>query len=503
MASKTILTVIRRAQHGDTDSQYRLGCVYLDGGEGLARNERTAYMWLSRAADQGCEPAWRVIGERISPHVAPGDPQLTRWYSLAAAAGSLIAKRKLAQTMLAGDAASNGDRQRERARLLLEDAAGAGDAEACGALGRLLLASPSARADVTTACRLLERAWQRGYREAARELADHYWNERHAALARMWYERCPDEDDPELCYRLGVLNVFIGLPSNKLLERAAEAGHLAACEELGFRLATGSREHRRDLKKATRWLEPAASQGSPRAAYLLATICRHPGSGAHDSRRARRWLFRAARNGHGEACLHAGKALVRQIDSGRGLPVDELGSDKPELTAAKYLLTAARQGFGEANDLLTRLIRAIPSEFQRCTDHWGTFIGAVQRKDVEIGARLKLGFALGLSARELLAIDPTDCDHGDYFIVSIPGRRALRRRIVLVTSQNQRRLIDEAKAMLEQLANGRDDEPEAEDFRSRYLKLRHLSRQVGHPLIDAALFPRSRHPNVHRATNSH
>lgn len=502
MASKFVLPIIRRAQRGDAQSQYRLGCIYLDGGEGLAANARTAYMWLSRAAAQEMEEAWCTIGERISPRDSDGDGQLARWYGLAAKSGSLRAKRMLARLLVDPAFGPSGPSGRSTAKALLEQAAASDDAKACRDLGRLLIESPENRAEGDHARQLLARAYEHGLHEVARDLADLHWSRRELAQARTWYERCPQPWDAELYYRLGTLNTWLGQAGNNLLEHAARTGHLAACEQLGLRLATGSAEHRRDLKKAARWLEPAAAQGSPRAAYLLATIYRHRASGAYDDRRARRWLFRAARFGHGEACLRAGKAILRSIDSG-GAPPDEIDRTTPDAAAAEFLITAARHGLDAARRELARLIRPIAPGFLAHGDAWSILIGLAKRKDPEIGARVKLGYALGLSARELLAIAPEHCDLGDCFVVSIAGRRPLRRRIVLVENDHQRRLIDEAKALLQRLPERPCEDAAADDFRSRYLKLRLLCRQFGHAQIDAALFPRGRQSELRHDTMPH
>lgn len=489
MASKFVLPIIRRAQRGDALSQYRLGCIYLDGGEGLAANEDTAYMWLSRAAMQGWQDAWLKIGERVSPHVADGDRQLARWYGLAAESGSLRAQRMLAQLLV--DPASNrsGACGYAAARALLEQAAASGDAEACRDLGRLLLATPGSHTDEERALNLLVNAYERGRHEVARDLADLLWNRRALVEAQEWYERCPQPFDAERDYRLGMLNALLGKAGNRLLERAARAGHLKACEQLGLRLATGSVEHRRDLKKAASWLEPAALQGSARAAYLLATIHHHRPSGAFDKRCGTRWLFQAARLGHGRACLQAGKAILKGLETGR-LPTEAATEGMPDVAAAEFLVNAERDGQIPAANLLVRLLRPIGSDFRNDPTAWSDFAAVVGLKDLEMAARVRLAHALGLTARELLAVDPRDCDLGSYFVVSVPGKRSLRRRLVAIRSPEQRRTIDETKEVLTQLAGLKSDNNFLSDFRSNYLKLRLLARQYDHSSIRRALFPR-------------
>ncbi len=491
MASKAILAVMRLAQRGDPESQFKLGCVYLDGGEGLPAHERTAYRWLRSAARQGHEAAVRTIGDRISVDAADRDPMLRDWFKQSATAGSVPAKRKLAQWMLEEARAIAPAPIPADVRALLTEAADAGDAEAARDLGRLLLGAPTGQSDEAVGIRMLEQSFRHGHREVARLLADHYWKEREPQLARHWYRCCAESYDAEVCYRLGLLGALFGQPDDAMLETAAEAGHLNACELLGLRLATGSAGHRRNLKKAARWLEIPANRGSREAAFVLATLHRHSALGVRDGRRARQWLFRAARLGHGEACLKAGKLLIRAIEYGHGLKFDDIDPQTLDLAAATFLSSAAQQGFDEAREHLRRIVREVPPSMTNDTQAWSAFIAAVERKDAELGARLKLGRALGLTARELLAVDPARCDFRSAFVVDVEGRRTLRRRIVLIETDAQRQDLDEAETLLDQIAMRRKDTYLLPDFRSRYLKLRHLVRLRGTPMIEAALFPRS------------
>lgn len=57
------------AEHGDADSQFDLGAMYLKG-QGVPQDDVTAYAWSSLAAEQGEEVAARnrdVIAERFTP----------------------------------------------------------------------------------------------------------------------------------------------------------------------------------------------------------------------------------------------------------------------------------------------------------------------------------------------------------------------------------------------------------------------------------------------------
>ena len=64
--------LIRQARAGDATSQFELGKLYLDGGQGLGANQHCALLWLDRSAEQGHSAAWRLIGQRVSPR--PGRP---------------------------------------------------------------------------------------------------------------------------------------------------------------------------------------------------------------------------------------------------------------------------------------------------------------------------------------------------------------------------------------------------------------------------------------------
>lgn len=491
MASMTALSIIRRAREGRAESQYQLGQLYLEGGEGLGAHEQSAYLWLARAAAAGYAPAWRLIGERLSPAAAAGDERLIEWYERAATDGGAVAQLRLARLLLARGAGTMADAARVTA--LLRSAVGGGCGEACLELGQLMLAHAADETNHDEACSLLEQAWNQGEHVAGRMLAEHYWKRRDAERARLWYERCVTEDDAEACYRLGLLDTLLGGPGIRFLEQAAEAGHPEACEELGVRYAVGTGGTRRNLKKAVRWLEGSANGGSARACFLLAMIHRHPRTVVHDRNQARAWLFRAAHAGHVEACLRAGILLVRDLEAGRRIRSGDLGGQEPELLAVRYLRAAEREGLRRAVPYLARLAtRARPSQAAADGD-WEHFLATVRQKDPAIAARLDLGRTLGLTTTEMLTLDLATCDQGDYLILDLPTRRdGRRRRIVLIDTAEQRRRIDEARRIL--AGEGGPLRPAGRpenQAQARQRRLRRISRQAPFAGIDAALFPRA------------
>ncbi len=280
MARKTVLPLIRKARAGDAASQLKLGRLYLKGGHGLAANIHSALLWLGKAADQGHAEAWQLIGTHISPEHAGSTPDLIRWYEMAANDGSAPAQTKLAKFLLSRTSSGTS----ATALGLLRSAAAKGDAVALTELGVQYLAEQAKNGDSDAAGEavdLLERAYAAGEIIAARHLADHFWQSGNPDLARLWYSRCVDLQDVELCYRFGLLSALLGVPGKDYLYRAAEAGHPLACEELGLRYALGCRNEpggglgSRSFKKAVRWLERAASLGSAKACFFLALLYDH------------------------------------------------------------------------------------------------------------------------------------------------------------------------------------------------------------------------------------
>ena len=66
MATREELAVIKAARAGESRAQLALGRRYLDGGSGLPRIKGTSFYWLRRAAQQGVDDAWMIIGRNIT-----------------------------------------------------------------------------------------------------------------------------------------------------------------------------------------------------------------------------------------------------------------------------------------------------------------------------------------------------------------------------------------------------------------------------------------------------
>jgi len=485
MASRTVLPIIRQARAGDPTSQLRLGSLYLDGGEGLGANMNSALLWLDKAAEQGYAEAWRLIGKRIAPQFSDNAQKLIRWYQMAANEGCARAETKLAQMLLSESCPGDQTTRTERAIGLLGSAADKGDATAQLELGVLVLQDrPYDATHVAAAVNWLERAYAAGEAGAARRLADHYWVTGATQLSRLWYSRCVDLRDAELCYRFGLLSTLYGDAGERYLERAAKAGHRLACEELGLRYAVGWRDesggklNNRNFKKAVRWLERAALLGSAKACFFLSLLYNHENCSFRNHSRARECMLEAAKRGHSEAQYRIAMRLLRDLGSER------LGSSRqgrvedPDVTAVRFLIDAERQGHPQAAHALNAAAcRITPPTGAEAA--WRTnAVAAMVPISLPVAMRMELAGVMGMRLCEMMFVDPVDAHRGDCFVIDLhPVGIRSRRRIVLIEHQAQREVADRARSLF--AAAG----PLAEDFQgdydSRYFRFERLCARGG------------------------
>ena len=105
---------------GDSDAQYNLARMYMDGAAGLARNNMRAAQWLALAADKGHHPAQALLGHLL--FVGEGVPrQRARglmWLTLAKTAAQ-GPKDEWVRDLYTKDWAAAGDDDREVATAYL------------------------------------------------------------------------------------------------------------------------------------------------------------------------------------------------------------------------------------------------------------------------------------------------------------------------------------------------------------------------------------------------
>jgi TPR repeat protein len=279
MANREELVIIRGARAGDAASQLALGKLYLFGGAGLPCHPPTALHWLCRAAEQGVESAWQLIGCHISADVAEQARELALpWLQRAAAAGLPQASAILAQWQQAVPAvvapasaeplpapvpptAWQDPAGVDGAELLRlrEEAAQAGDRGAQLALG-LQLARMSPDGD-----RLADGGGTVNFKRALRWLAQ----AGEQGLADAWFAMSRIYIRPEFSQRSAS-------EAQACLERAAGLGHSAAQLACGMHAWRARRGDEQSDVKAAYWLQQAAAQGSHEAQAALARIAPAP-----------------------------------------------------------------------------------------------------------------------------------------------------------------------------------------------------------------------------------
>ncbi|MFA6312278.1 MAG: hypothetical protein WC681_12415 [Sterolibacterium sp.] len=485
MASRTVLPIIRRARRGDPVSQLRLGRLYLDGGEGLGANMNSALLWLDKAAEQGYADAWRLIGKRIAPQSCDNPSKLIRWYQMAANDGCERAKTKLARMLLSESRPGDQATRIERAIGLLRSAADEGHGMAQLELGALLLLDrPSDATQVAVAVNWLERAYQAGERNAARRLADHYWLAGATQLSRLWYSRCVELGDVELCYRFGLLSTLHGHAGERFLERAAKAGHRLACEELGLRYALGWRDesggtvNNRNFKKAVRWLERAAFLGSTKACLLLSLLYNHENCSFRNHGKADEWMLEAANRGHPEAQYRTAKRLLRDLGSERLGGSRQGRAEDPDVTAVRFLIDAERQGHPQAARALNTAACRIAPPTGAEAAWWTNAVATMATINLPVAMRMELAGVMGMRLCEMMFVDPVDAHRGDCFVVDLhPVGIRSRRRVVLIEHQAQREVADRARSLFASADSTKEDL--VGDYDSRYFRFERLWARAG------------------------
>ena len=297
MANREELVIIRGARSGDAAAQLALGKLYLFGGASLPQNVPTALHWLCRAAAQGADEAWRMIGAHIPFEVAqPAWAQAAQWFERAAQDGVPQAARVLEQ-------------------LRRRDPAQPPPAPSQAAPIRLV----PVREPVMPGPNGVSEAWRA---LEADERADQDELQRLRTLAAQAGDR-----DAQLT---------LGL-------------HLARMNSEGARV--GSSRGTVNFKRALRWLAQAGEQGLADAWFAMSRIYIRPEFSQRSASEAQACLERAAGMGHSGAQLECGIHAWRA----------RRGAQDNDVRAVFWLQKAAAQGSVEAQQALDRIAPPPPA----------------------------------------------------------------------------------------------------------------------------------------------
>ena len=509
MANREELLIIRAARAGQGPAQLALGKRYLFGSASLPQSYATALHWLEKAAEQNQQEAWMLIGEHVPFAIAQqsGDPlRVAFWYERAFEGGS--ARAGLVLAMLVFNSWARADstlRQKSLRALKMAAEAGIPDAQWLHAqqLGMREIAaqpdaidpSPQSRQRVEQALDWTTRAARSGVLDAQRILADYCWARRDYLKFLFWAVPMAQELDrrnagnparrrPYVSHELALLGrvaqalLLVSDPNSRLIERylriAAEGGACDAQQAYGLWIARMD-EHGARLsgvpgvahyKKALRWLQLAAEQGSAIAWYAMSRIYLKPEFSRRSVTEARRYLELAAVAGHEQAQVELGLVAWRARRT-------EPNSD---IRAVYWLQKAAGQGNKEARQLLDKIappVRKADWAYQARD----SFSRELCSQYPFLSARIELGYWFGLTRAEALLIDVEAADHGHCLEVDIRATHPRsRRRLIQILSGDQRQALDRAARMFDVVDGNSEHGPEG-NYRQRLYRFRSLMTQ--------------------------
>lgn len=497
MATHVAVKLMTAARQDHEPSLLALGKIYLEGGHGLPKHRDMAYHCLSRAAKLGSVEACRLMGDHIPADAVQLPRNAIPWYEAASATGSASAKLSLAELYLAETKAP---RAPGRVRQLLTEAAVSGNPRAQWRLATLLLAD---EIDGTTdkPIRLLEQAAGAGFGQALLDLTSLLWERGEwdhwlagaipgkvalppyddtCAKAMYWFARLNGNSDnrqnPEDLYRYGVLLLNAQQTEcAKWISLAARSGHARAQYLLGLlhmgprytpcpRGATAKKFATLRYKTAMGWHEKASRQGLVEATFAIHFLYGLRQFSQRDPSQANAFLKAAADCGHAEAQYHLARQLW--LRSGK----------KVTVAIARLAQRSAEQGHPEARRLLDLLVSRVQATAAAEADRKAQAIQSVGQSDPEIAARMQLAATFGLSEREMLLLDVSKADCGDYFQIQFPWASGVYRRLVSIETAEQRMTLEKVTSLF----NGNIVPSEVgSKFRSRNRRFRNLCDGLG------------------------
>jgi TPR repeat protein len=297
----------KRAEAGEALAQADLGWRYYKG-KGVRRDDVAAVHWMRLAAEQGVANAQFNMGFFLTTGVA-GEPtiadfeQAIVWYGRAESNSLERARGERFMAILnLGYELETGRRfpvDLERAAVLYQEAAEAGNATAQINLGLLLQSGKGVERDLEGAARWLRAAEEQGEAKARDALA---------ALEVI-----------ESLERAGLTAVALPDAPTESVREKAEAGDAASQFQLAMMLRGGNGVDRSETE-SVRWVTAAAENGHAMAQAELA-VMHHAGEGVpQDYVRAAAWYRKAAEQGNSLAQSSLGAMYV----NGEGIERDML-----------------------------------------------------------------------------------------------------------------------------------------------------------------------------------
>ncbi len=342
----------REAQAGDTNAQYTLANLYIDGT--LAKDDwQQAIPWLLLAADQGHFEAQMQVAHALQTGrgIAKNAEQAFFWIKRAADGNHPEAQVALGQCYLQGLGVAKNE---SLAIQCFTDCARQGNTEAMYQLAQKYL-QPTATQNLDEAQSLLNMAAEKGHALAMFTLARLYHEgtviPKDDSKALYWYSEAISKDHPQAEYELAML-LLKGTwqmnenPINLLLKsaeqdyvpaqlslaklyqqgqkvpkneraafdwyvRAAKAGEPEAFYYIGLCFVYGQLNQPKNRDLGVEYLKQAAEAGYIPAQYTLASLYLEGQSVLDDRQQAMDYLIQAANNGWVDAQLKLAQTLMQ------------------------------------------------------------------------------------------------------------------------------------------------------------------------------------------------
>ena len=240
--------LMKNAQNGDPEAQFKLGNMYLRG-VGIKRDSEKAIYWLKLAAQQGKTAAqYNVACCYLNGLGVPQD--------------------KITAVMMFNEAAKNGD------------------LDAMNNLAGCCMRGDGTSKDQGLAARYYKQAAEQSHAKAQYNYGECLFNgygvPKDQGEAVKWYKQAAEQGDPDGQYSYGwcLLN-GTGVPKDpvtakEMLELAAEQHHTAAEKELGYCYTNGTGTFK-NFAIAAKYFGKAAADGDKEAAELLVACYKYGG----------------------------------------------------------------------------------------------------------------------------------------------------------------------------------------------------------------------------------
>jgi len=322
---RPFLYLIKMAEAGDADVQYKLGCRY-QYGNFVDKDYQEAFRWFLELAQKGDARGQFKVG--VFYHYGYGREvdckKAYEWYAKAVEQDHVIAQNNMGVLYQIGKGV---DKDYQKAIYWYQKSAEGGDDAAQYNLGRMHYYGKGVEQDYQKAFEWFTKAAEQGYEEAQYYIglmyADGKGVEKNYTEAAEWYTRAAIGGDTDAQVRIGVLYKYgrgVEKDVQKAInwyEKAAVGGNKTAKVNLGKNYYYG-KDINPDYQKALEWFLRAAEQGSDDGQYYLGLMYDKGEGIKRSDAEAVKWYTKAALQGH----ITAQNNLGLLYERGRGVEKD-------------------------------------------------------------------------------------------------------------------------------------------------------------------------------------